>query len=397
METLGLSSKQVQVSYYLVGIVVAYALWRLVNPSSGTGIDGAEDKPVVDEVDIREYYSFDVKECEEAKVPIQAIYQYPVRGVKGTRVQRIALTSSGPLNDRIFVVLSQINMKPLSCDNNSMLTYMRQEFLPDNDPLTAHSVRIYLQETDLPPHLEKLKVKELVLKIELDPKAKLIIGNKGYRGYMVSHEANEWLSQVFDQRVVLLRAADGRRTEINHKRLQKSQDVDKRRAFITDAAVHVINLQSLKSVREGLREKYKDESSKFEDIDTGVEVFRPTFVVDLDPFKEEELQELRIENTMLRQLGPCIRCKTTSLNWVKNMRNPEMEPYMYLTQKRWSKGLGPILGIYIQPKLINSSQEFEALLPGFKKPDESRFFREGAGVVTAQDSFRVRKQHRWYQ
>lgn len=393
MESLGLTNRQIQLSYYLVGVAVAYGLWRLLSTQESP----EEDKPVVDEVDIRQHYAFDVKESDEVQVPLKAIYQYPVRGVKGTRVQRIALTSSGPLNDRIFVVLSQINMKPLSCDNCEVLTYIRQEFLPDNDPLTAHSVRLFLQKENLPDHLKNLKVTEWILKIEQNPNAKLIIGNKGYRGYTVSHEANEWLSQVFNQKVILLRAGDGRRTEIDHKRLPKSQDVDKRRAFITDAAVHVINLKSIEALREGLREKYKDDPEAFDDIDTGVEVFRPTFVVDMEePFKEEELQELRIENTMLRQLGPCIRCKTTSLNWVKNMRNPNMEPYMYFTQKRRSKGLGPIFGIYVQPKLINTSEEFEELLPGFKKPDPSRYLREGAGVVTAQDSFRVRKQARWY-
>jgi uncharacterized protein YcbX len=79
--------------------------------------------------------------------------------------------------------------------------------------------------------------------------------------------------------------------------------------------------------------KYKEDEKAITQTNVDILTFRPTFVIDEeydDAYCEDEYQELRIANIMFRQLGPCIRCKTTSLNWRLNQRDPNMEPYATL-------------------------------------------------------------------
>ena len=86
-----------------------------------------------------------------------------------------------------------------------------------------------------------------------------------------------------------------------------------------------------------LYNKYRDDEDLLRQCNSEVRTFRPSFVINEvhdDAYCEEEFQELRIGNVMFRQIGPCRRCKTTSLNWVRNERHPKMEPYTTLCQAR---------------------------------------------------------------
>ena len=80
---------------------------------------------------------------------------------------------------------------------------------------------------------------------------------------------------------------------------------------------------------------------------------------------------MRIGNTMFRQVGPCQRCKTTSLNWKFNCRDPNMEPYTILTQIRKHHKWGPIFGTYIQPDIIGRKEDFKEILgPKYEIPND---------------------------
>jgi len=102
--------------------------------------------------------------------------------------------------------------------------------------------------------------------------------------------------------------------------------------------------------------------------------FRPTFVIDEDldeAYCEEEFMEMRIANIMLRQVGPCVRCKTTSLLWKKNMRHPELEPYTTIDETRNHKEQGgPLFGTYLQPDIIGRKEDFEELLGQYEVPKD---------------------------
>ena len=86
----------------------------------------------------------------------------------------------------------------------------------------------------------------------------------------------------------------------------------------------------------------------YDQIQIGVETFRPNFVIDIDPaFSEDEFQQLRIANMLLRQTGPCVRCKTTIFNWHTKQNMPENEPLDTIFKHRKHQKWGPIFGIYL--------------------------------------------------
>ena len=97
---------------------------------------------------LRGLYDFTVKEADEKKVKIKSMYLYPVRGIPGTQVKSIQMTNSGPLNDRLWVIINAKTMRPLASHNNELQTYLRQQFCEPN------KVKLYIQEGILPAHLQ---------------------------------------------------------------------------------------------------------------------------------------------------------------------------------------------------------------------------------------------------
>ena len=143
--------------------------------------------------------------------------------------------------------------------------------------------------------------------------------------------------------------------------------------------------------------KYRDDVKALGRINADVNTFRPTFVIDEeydDAYCEDEFQEMRIANVMFRQLGPTIRCKTTSLNWRLNQRDPDLEPFATIQQVRKHHKLGPLFGTYLQPEVIPTRQDFEELLPGYSIPLDRSFGT--TGIIKEGDTIKLRKRRRTY-
>lgn len=102
------------------------------------------------------------------------------------------------------------------------------------------------------------------------------------------------------------------------------------------------------------------------------------------------MYEARIENMLIRQSGPCSRCKMTSTNWAKGERDEDMEPYMTLMKTRQcvheGVKLGAIFGTYFQ-------------LNFFKQRDlpEVKLTREYCDKIYASDPINIRVKERRYQ
>lgn len=56
---------------------------------------------------------------------------------------------------------------------------------------------------------------------------------------------------------MIIRAHKERVTKLDHDRLYKSQDDDRKGAFITDAALHLVNTESVKDLQMILMNKYR--------------------------------------------------------------------------------------------------------------------------------------------
>lgn len=163
---------------------------------------------------------------------------------------------------------------------------------------------------------------------------------------------------------------------LDEKRLPFSLKTDVRNAFVSDAPIHICNVDSIKALEQSIKTKYSEDSPENKDVD--VLTFRPSFVIDYPgAYSEDEFFELRIANVLFRLLGPTKRCKTTSLNWRLNSRDDLMEPYMTICKERKHPTFGPIFGTYLKPDIIRSQEDFETVLPGFKIPKDRSFGKTG--------------------
>lgn len=88
---------------------------------------------------------------------------------------------------------------------------------------------------------------------------------------------------------------------------------DTKSNFIACTALHIINEASIRALKQVAQKKYDYEINDFDHNH-----FRPNILIDQEPaYCEEEMQQFRIENMLVRQVGPCSRCKMTSVNWQK--------------------------------------------------------------------------------
>ena len=86
-----------------------------------------------------------------------------------------------------------------------------------------------------------MKVREMFVDFNTDyTNAEFVECQKNYRGYKEYDELNEWLSKIFDEEVFMIRAQDDRLMPVSDY-LPDQLKNDRRMAFVTDAAIHIIN------------------------------------------------------------------------------------------------------------------------------------------------------------
>ena len=155
---------------------------------------------------------------------------------------------------------------------------------------------------------------------------------------------------------------------------------------MSNSALHIVNEASIRALREVAQKKYDHEINNFDHS-----IFRPNILIDQEPaYCEEEMYEARIENMLIRHVGPCSRCKLTSINWDKLERDEDMEPYTTIMKTRQcvhqGKKLGAIFGTYVQPDFFKQSQ-----MP------EIKLTRDEGDKIYKTDPIHIRVEERKYQ
>lgn len=181
---------------------------------------------------------------QERDVPIRTIWLYPIRGVHGVQVAQAEITPGGLRYDRNWVIIGKSKMKPLANHNNSIVTFFRIRIVNTEGGLycklggTPATLTLSLQDDKCFPDM---KQRSITLDFQKDyTGCELVQANKGYRGYLESEEVNAWLSSIFEEEVLLLRAEAGRLNAPSDY-LDSQLESDRRSAFVTDAAIHVVN------------------------------------------------------------------------------------------------------------------------------------------------------------
>lgn len=72
-------------------------------------------------------------------------------------------------------------------------------------------------------------------------KSEFIEAKMNYRGHKEDDDVCEWLSEIFEQDVYLIRAEKNRLGTVYKDRLPYSRQDDRRQAFLTDGALHIVN------------------------------------------------------------------------------------------------------------------------------------------------------------
>lgn len=239
-----------------------------------------------------------------------------------------------------------------------------------------------------------------MLKIDRDyTGAELVLGGgkRNYRGFKESDEVSEWLSQILCREVILVRAEPDRVMRLDPEICPAAADDDRRGAFLTDGVIHLINNQSMQALTMKMYNKYSEDQGMLQLVAVDVPTFRPNIVIDEEfdePYCEEEYQQARIGNILFRQTGPCQRCKTTSLNWRMNIRHPNLEPYTTIATSRKHHKFGPIFGIYLQPDIIPSQEEFRELFPNYLEVRDRSLGQ--TGIIKKGDCLQLRVRRRTY-
>ena len=144
----------------------------------------------------------------------------------------------------------------------------------------------------------------------------------------------------------MVRAAPDKMRSIDVSWLKDvAKKTDRRRAYLDVAALHMINLASIREIKQNMLAKYPNkEDQEGLNLNFDAQMFRPNIVIDSDevvsiskggrkresgqPYCEDEIKFAKLKNGMyFRLIGPCLRCKTTSINWEKRKRDENLEPY----------------------------------------------------------------------
>ena len=126
-------------------------------------------------------------------------------------------------------------LKPVSNHNNNKITNLKQEINYENQEII---ISIWNSE-----YLPELKTRSIALKLDAKYQQKrLLIAKNLYRGFKENDDVNKWFSKVLGIDVWILRAEKDRYLTMNRYRMPKANENDRRSGFITDGALHVINV-----------------------------------------------------------------------------------------------------------------------------------------------------------
>jgi hypothetical protein len=57
--------------------------------------------------EVKSRYNLDVPLEDEKSIPIEGLFHYPCRGIKGIKVDKLKVTEYGIKDDRVFVVINK--------------------------------------------------------------------------------------------------------------------------------------------------------------------------------------------------------------------------------------------------------------------------------------------------
>jgi len=111
----------------------------------------------------------------------------------------------------------------------------------------------------------------------------------------------------------VIRAADDRVTPLDPGRILETKDIDRKKSFTTDAALHIVNQASTRDLKRRVEERYPE---GLENIMIDNRNWRANIYIDTKNAYDEDLfTELRFGTCIARTVGPSVRCKAIQCNY----------------------------------------------------------------------------------
>jgi hypothetical protein len=90
---------------------------------------------------------------------------------------------------------------------------------------------------------------EMLLDMDTIPTGEIEMCDKNYCGYRLEDKVSKWITAALKRKSFVLRAQNERLTKLDPTRQIYLREKDRKRTFTTDAALHMINLQSVDELR----------------------------------------------------------------------------------------------------------------------------------------------------
>jgi uncharacterized protein len=237
-------------------------------------------------------------------VTLTELFIYPVKSLKGVRLERSALDIRGLADDRRWMIIDADNRFVSQRSLHAMATLHTQ--------LTDDALRIR-------GPLGELRV------------TRAFAGRQPAFSARIWHDevqvldegplASQWLTDSLKHPTALrlVRLADQPRPQSKPQYLGQAHTV-----FADMAPLLVANQASLDALNRALRDKGE--------TPVPMDRFRPNLVLQgLNAFAEHRIQQLRHADFQLHFAYPCERCVMTTVDQLTGQRHPGMEPYKTLT------------------------------------------------------------------
>ena len=249
-------------------------------------------------------------------IKVSGCYVYPLKSGRGISVDNLELTQRGPKNDRLWMLVQSqgpnagkfITQRDKGCEKLALV-----KAFPNGVGDTKFSTP---DGRTLVVSVDDLSCYSSVVHIWGDECVAMDAGNA------IAH----WFSDYLDQPCRLVKIPDDfiRSTDPVYSR-QGDQG-----SFADGFPLLVTNAASLEKLR-----KYFPPNT-----DIGMERFRPNLVLEgIEPFEEDIIHEIKIDDVVLEFVKPCARCKITTIDQAKGI-SPSSEPLRTLGQVRRGKGKG---------------------------------------------------------
>ena len=212
---------------------------------------------------------------------IDELYFYPIKSFRGVRTAALTLDKLGPLWDRQWLLV----------DENGRFLTQRQL------PQLAKIELSFDPEAQIELAVPTFGTIDFGLNERLSQSLQVVVWKSEMRAHEVSSEVSQWLSEVLQRQVRLVRMAD------DNARTFKTGPPDRHVRFVDGQPLLVVSKASVRDLERRVGHPLS------------VLRFRPNVVIDgVDAYAEDRWSEFAVGGLRFQASEPCTRCKITTVH-----------------------------------------------------------------------------------